>query len=87
MSPISAKKRADLEKNFQAMSEKMNQYITIYSNKYALMRKGEVIEFYENWEDAYKTGVLLYNDELFSVQQVTKSPVDLGFFSHAVHIG
>jgi len=32
--------------------------------------------------------MLLYEeDKLFSIQQVTKTPVDLGFFSHVVHIG
>ena len=87
MGPISTEKRTALEKNFQAMSEKMDQYMSIYANKYALMRDGKVVEFYSSWEDAFKTGSLLYNDDLFSVQQVTKTPVDLGFFSHAVHSG
>lgn len=87
MSPISDKKRDELEKNFQAMSERMNEYIQIHANKYALMRDGEVVEFYNTWEDAYKTGMKFFKDEMFSVQQVTKTPVDLGFFSHAVDLG
>ncbi len=87
MSDISSEMRTEIDCNFKAMSEKINEYSQIYENKYALMRNGDVIEFYVHWEDAYKTGAKFFDDGLFSVQQVRKTPVDLGYFSHAVHIG
>ena len=87
MTKMSDQKRKEIERNWRAISKRMNEYIPLHSNKYALMRNGEVVEFYSGWEDAYKTGARFYSDGLFSIQQVTKTPVDLGFFSHAVHIG
>ncbi len=86
MSNLSDKTRTQLEKNFAAMSQKINDYLPIHANKYALMRDGEVVEFYNDWESAYKTGAKFYEDGIFTIQQVTKTPVDLGYFSHAVHI-
>ncbi len=83
----SRKQREQVELNFKAFSEKLPELINIQMNKYALMRDGEIVEIYNSWEDAYKTGLRFYEDELFSVQKITNSSVDLGFFSHAVYIG
>jgi len=84
MKDISAEKRAEIETNFRAMSEKLDEYMPLHARKFALMRHGEVIEFYSNWEDAFKTGAKFYEDGLFSIQKVTKTPVDLGYFSYAM---
>ena len=78
--------RAEIEKNFRAMCEQIDNYMPLYTNQYALMRDGEVVEFYLRFEDAYKTGRHFYDDGLFSIQKVTKNPVDLGYFSRAEHI-
>ena len=80
----SPEKRAELNKNFSAMSEKMTEFLALHRNKYALMRDGEVVEFYVSWQDAYRTGRKFYDDGLFSVQKVSNQQEDLGFFSYAV---
>ena len=87
MEQVAQEMREQIEKNFETISSKMDEYMALHANKFALMRDGEVIEFYATWEDAYKTGLKFFSDGLFSVQEVTKTPVDLGYFSHAVHIG
>ena len=87
MTEISKEMRAEIEKNFKAISAQMDDLMPLHTQKYALMHSGEIVEFYSSWEDAYKTGRLLYEDGKFSVQQVTKVPVDLGYYSHAMHIG
>ena len=74
-------KRSEIERNFKAISAQMDALMPLHAQKYALMRGGEVIEFYACWEDAYKTGKRFFDDGQFSVQQVTKTPVDLGYFS------
>jgi len=84
---ISPEKRKELDRNFEALSRNLNQYLPLHANKYALMRHGEVVEFFLSWEDAYKTGKLLYDDDLFSIQKVSNRTEDLGFHSHALHSG
>ena len=39
---------------------------------------------FDTARDAYLAGQKLYPDALFSVQEVTDTPADLGFFSHAM---
>jgi hypothetical protein len=84
---VSEEKRIEIDRNFRAMAKRINQYTPLHAHKFALMRNGEVIEFYSRFEDAFRTGKRFYPDDMFSIQQVTKTPVDLGFFSHAVHLG
>ena len=87
MTTISKAKRTEIDANFEAISAKMDELMPLHAHKHALMRGGEIVEFYSNWEDAYKTGRRFYKDGRFSVQEVTKTPVDLGIFSRALHSG
>jgi hypothetical protein len=50
------------------------------------MRDGEIVGFFVKPGDAYRAGVERYADGIFSIQEVTDEPIDLGFWSHvAVH--
>jgi hypothetical protein len=54
--------------------------------EYALMRHGRIVEFFCAPGDAYRAGVERFQDQIFSIQEVTDEPIDLGFWSHvAVH--
>jgi len=77
--------RAQIERNYKAFAEKLPTLLSTHRGKFALMHDGEIIEFFDTARDAYLTGQQLYSDHLFSVQEVIDTPVDLGFFSHAVH--
>jgi hypothetical protein len=55
--------------------------------KFALLRKKSIVGYFDTIVDAVGTGNKLYQDKVFSVQQVTDVPVDLGFFSHAGSLG
>ena len=52
-------------------------------NTYALMRNEEIVGYYDTWHDAEQAGSLAYADRTFSVQEVTQSTFDLGYYSHA----
>lgn len=73
-----------IEKNYKAFEEILPSLLSTHAGKFALMRDGEVVEFYDTARDAFVTGQKLYSDGLFSVQEVIEAPVNLGFFSHAL---
>lgn len=73
--------RKEIDTNFEVFLENLDQYMAQHRDKYALMRDGEVTSFFLTWQDAYNAGNLIYDDAIFSVQKVTRTPVDLGFFS------
>ena len=47
------------------------------------MLDGAIVALFDKPGDAYREGVARYADEVFSIQEVTDEPIDLGFRSHA----
>jgi hypothetical protein len=78
--------RRQVDENFKAFQALLPSIIAIHQDKYALMKDGHPVGYYTTLEDAYMTASQFYKDQPFSVQKVTDTPVDLGFFSHAVLI-
>jgi Family of unknown function (DUF5678) len=78
--------REQVDQNYEAFRAMLHNIMPEHANKYALMKDGEVVGYYSTLEDAYTTANRFFNGEAFSVQKVTDIQVDLGFFSHAVHI-
>ena len=86
MSESKSKQQA-VDQNFEAFKKKLPELLEKYRGKYAVLRNEEVVGFYDTALDAQKIGNQLYPDGFFSVQEVTNTVVDLGFYSHAVHLG
>ncbi len=89
MSNTNQEKITDLQKevdaNFQEFQKMLPEVLHREANRWALMRHGECSGFYDTLRDADTAGKTLYEDGLFSVQQVQTTVVDLGWFSHAMH--
>lgn len=78
---------SQIDKNYTAFVAMLPSLMATHPNKYALMKDGQVLGAYSSLEDAYMTAFNFLKEDEFSVQKITDVPVDLGFFSHAVHIG
>ncbi len=74
-----------VDENFEAFQKLLPELMKTRPGKYALMREGEVVEFFDSARDAMIFGQNQYSDGLFSIQQVVDKIVDLGYLSHAVH--
>jgi hypothetical protein len=53
-----------------------------HRDKLALMRGGEVVAYFNSPGEAHRAGIERFPDEIFSIQEVTDEPIDLGFWSH-----
>lgn len=76
--------QSEVQKNYRAFGEMLPELIKKHPGKFALMRHGEIIEFFDTPRDAYLAGQKLFEDRFFSMQEVIDMPVDLGFFSYAM---
>jgi hypothetical protein len=76
-----------VDKNYEAFTKQLPELLASHAGQFALMRDGEIIGFFDTARDAYLAGQKLYDDGLFSVQEIIKTPVELGYFSHAVSHG
>ena len=77
--------RQQIETNYKAFEKKLPGLLPGYRGKFALMRDGEIVEFFDTAGDAYVAGKKIFEtDKLFSIQEIIETPVDLGFFSYVL---
>lgn len=76
------KKIAEIKKNFIAFQKLLPSIDPRHSGKFAVLRKEEIIDYFDSMRDAAKYAEALYEDGLYSIQEVNARVVDLGFFSH-----
>ncbi len=82
---MATKAKDQVRQNYDAFVARLPSLLKSHAGKFALMRDGEIVEFFDTARDAYFAGLRLFNEEgLFSIQEVVEAPVDLGFYSHAV---
>jgi hypothetical protein len=80
-------KQEEVDRNFAFFQRELPQLLAEYRGKFALLRDCNITGYYDTAQDAFTAGSQLYEDGLFSIQRVTEEIGDLGFYSHAVHLG
>ncbi len=76
----------EVDRNYDAFMRILGDLLPEHRDEYALMRDGEIVGFFVKPGDAYREGLARFEDEIFSLQEVTDEPIDLGFWSHvAIH--
>lgn len=78
-------RQEEIDANYQAFLALLPELVKNYKGKFVLMHDQEAVEFFDSARDAMVFGSKTYKDSVFSVQEVTQSAVDLGWFSHAPH--
>lgn len=74
----------EVNANYEAFKLLSPELVARYSGKFALIKNGEIVEYFDSSDDAWKTGKLIYKDDVFSVQEVNAKPIRLGWIEHAL---
>ena len=75
---------AEVDANYEAFEAMLPKLMREHAGKTVLLRKGNVEGIFADSAVALAAGRERFEDGLFSIQEVTDRPVDLGFFSHAL---
>ena len=59
-----------VDDNYVAFHKRLPDLLLDCRGKFALMRNREIVEYFDTAHDAYKAGLLLYKDGMFSQQEV-----------------
>lgn len=84
MNGSSMSKSDEIDRNLEKFLEILPQLSRDHLGKWALLRRGSVVGFYQSAMDAQIAGNVEFDDEMFSIQPVTTEPEELGYFSYAV---
>jgi hypothetical protein len=74
--------RLEVDRNYDSFLRQLALLLPEHRNQYALMREGEILGFFDRPGDAYRAGLARFADGVFSIQEITDEPIDLGFWSH-----
>lgn len=77
-----ARQKLEVDRNYDAFTRVLGSLLPQHRDQLALMREGEVIGFYNSPREALEAAADKFADGIFSIQEVTDEPIDLGFWSH-----
>jgi hypothetical protein len=76
----------EVNRNYEEFIKELPNIIRDHRGQYALMKNGMIINYFSTAADARMAAEAFITDGLFSIQQVTETTIDLGYFNYAVHI-
>jgi hypothetical protein len=81
-----ARQKLEVDRNYDSFMRVLSSFLPEHRDQYALMRDGKAVGFYDTPKRALIAAAAKFPDSIFSIQEVTDEPIDLGFWSHvAVH--
>jgi hypothetical protein len=83
MSTQREQKNIEVRQNYEFFKTMLPSLIEKHGyGKFALLRKKQLIGIFDSADDAIKAARLGFEDGMFSVQEVTDLPINLGFYSY-----
>lgn len=80
------RQKAEVDRNYDIFMRMLADLLLEHRDEYALMHDGRVVGFFEKPRELLETAEALFPDDVYSIQEVTDEPIDLGFWSHvAIH--
>lgn len=76
---------SEVDCNYDAFVRRLPDLLREHASEFVLLRATEPQGFFASESEALHAGRHRFADGLYSVQEVTDRPVDLGFYSHAVN--
>ena len=73
---------AEVDSNYDYFTRHIGEFLATHAGQYAVLKDMAVVQFFERPGEAYNFAKGHFDDGLFSIQEVTEEPIDLGFFSH-----
>lgn len=77
-----ARQKSEVDRNYDAFVRLLSKILPEHRDQVALMRDGKIVGYFDKPGDAYRAGLGQFPDGIFSIQEVTDEPIDLGFWSH-----
>ena len=79
------RQKQQVDQNYDAFMRVLGGILEAHRDQLALMRDGKIVGFFDSPRAALQAANTMFPDEIFSLQDVTDEPIDLGFWSHVAH--
>lgn len=75
--------RQEIAENFDYFQRTLREHLRAHAGQFALLKAQRVHGYYDSPGEADRQGWSRFSDRLYSIQQVTPEPVELGLYSNA----
>jgi hypothetical protein len=76
------RQKLEVDRNYDAFVRSLSTILNEHRGEYALMRHGKIVDYFDRPGAANVAGCERFKDGLYSIQEVTDEPIDLGFWSN-----
>jgi hypothetical protein len=80
-----ARQKLEVDRNYDAFVRMLGSILVEHRDQLALMRDSEIVGYFNTPREALLAAAERFSDGIFSIQEVTDEPIDLGFWSHVGH--
>jgi hypothetical protein len=77
----------EIDRNMFAFQSQLSSILTNHRGEFALIRDQQIVELFVSLKGAITAAHERFADNIYSIQEVTDQPIDLGFYSHADNYG
>jgi hypothetical protein len=74
----------EVDENYDEFRKLLPSIIGQHRDKYALMKNRKILGYFSTAQDAREAATSFVPDGIYSIQQVTDTPINLGFFTYAI---
>ena len=74
--------KQQVDQNYDVFMRKLGSILEAHRDQLALMRDGKIVGYFDTPREALQVATERFPDGIFSIQEVTDEPIDLGFWSH-----
>jgi len=75
----------EVDQNYDFFQRNLASFLNEQFGRFALIRHREIVGFYDDPGAAARDAAERFGDGLFSIQEVTDEPTDLGLYSNAAN--
>ena len=76
------RQREEVDRNYDAFTRVLADLLPEHRDQWVLMRSEKIVGIYVKPGEANLAGVEQFEDGIYSIQEITDEPIDLGFWSH-----
>ncbi len=73
----------EISSNFDYFQRTLSEHLRAHAGEYVLLKRGRVHGYFASAGEADREGWTRFADHLYSIQQVTPEPVELGVYANA----
>lgn len=78
---MSSAQQAEVDRNYDFFQRVLAGILPGREGQYALIRHEEIVDWFGKPGDAYRAGLAQFADQIFSIQEATDQPVEIGAVS------